>query len=161
MQVPSFWIGTDAKTAEPCLELETFSIIHSLCQQNKKRVKVNLEHPNRCRKSRACPEGVLPLEPLCQHPRHWGMCAVKPSQQSCALWKSQPGCALLAETLPGQRGGAAKGSRFPFYQDFVTFVFDSTPSPRLHKHTGVELFKLHTVLRCSFATAQAVTKKRT
>lgn len=75
-----------------------------------------------------------------------GIRAVKPSRQSCTLRKSQPGCALLAEGLPGQRGGADKENRFPFYQDFVSYVFDSTPSPRLHKHMGVELFKLHSLV---------------
>lgn len=43
-------------------------------------------------------------------------------------------------------GGAAKENRFPFYQDFVSYVFDSTLSPRLHKHPGVELFKLHSLV---------------
>lgn len=148
MKVSSFWIGTDAKTAERCLELETFSITQNLCQQNKKGVKVNSEHPNRCSKSRACAEGVLPLEPLCQCSRHWGaswhLCRNHPGK--AALRKSQPGCAFLAQGLPGQREGAAKENRFPFSQDFVSYVFDSTPSPCLHKHPGVELFELHSLV---------------
>ena len=55
----------------------------------------------------------------------------------------------------------ARRNRFTFCQDFVSYMFDSTPNARLHKHTGVELFKLHTILCCSFTTAQPATKKRT
>lgn len=127
-----------------------FSITHNLCQQNKKGVKVNSEHPNRCRKSKSLSRGCAPTgAPV---PVLWTLrgrsasVQLKPSRQSCTLRKSQPGCALLAEGLPGQRGGADKENRFPFYQDFVSYVFDSTPSPRLHKHMGVELFKLHSLV---------------
>lgn len=62
----------------------------------------------------------------------------------------------------GSRGEEqARRNRFTFYQDFVFYVFDSTPNARLHKHTGVELFKLHIILCCLFTTAQPVMKKRT
>lgn len=141
MQVSSFWIGTDAKTAEPCLELEMFPVIHNLCQQNKKGVKVNSEHLDRCTKSRACAGGVLPLEPLCQcsdteGPQwwfHWWFnCthALKPSQQSCTPWTSQPGCALVAEGLPGQRGAAERRTDSLSTRIlFPTCWLDCEPSP--------------------------------
>lgn len=145
MQVSSFWIGMDAKTAEPCLELKTFQLVTISASKTKKGLKwiqnilIDVEK-------------VEPVQRVCS--RHWGASqwwlncihALKPSRQSCALWKSQPGRALLAERLPGQRGGAAKENRFPFYKDFVSYVFDSTVSPRLHKHPGVELFKLHSLV---------------
>lgn len=62
----------------------------------------------------------------------WFNCthALKPSQQSCTPWTSQPGCALVAEGLPGQRGGAERRTDSLSTRIlFPTCWLDCEPSP--------------------------------
>lgn len=163
MKVSSFWIGTDAKTAERCLELETFSITHNLCQQNKKEVKVNSEYLKRCSKSRACAEGVLPLQPLCQCSRHWGA--------SWHLCRNHPGkAAPFGKVNLGvhfwHKGCLGRGKEQPRRTDSLSpRILFPTCLIRLRALACTNTRALnclnYTVLCCSFTTAQPVTKKRT
>lgn len=89
-----------------------------------------------------------------------GIWAVKPSQQSCTLWKSQPGCALLAEGLPGQREEQPR--RTDSLSTRILFPTCLIPLPALARtNTRALNCSDYTVLCCSFTTAQPVTKKRT
>lgn len=129
---------------------------------SKEGVKVNPEHLNRPRKSkesvlRVCSHQSLGTSPPYGVRDQHGICVVKPFQQSCALLKTQSGCALLAERLPGQqRGGAGKEKQIHFLPGFC-FLHVQLDSKRSPSQTRFELFKLCIILCCSFMTAQPAT----
>lgn len=91
-----------------------------------------------------------------------GICAVKALSKAAPFLKVRLGVHFWQNGCPGRTAEEqARKKRSAFHQDLVSYVFNSAPSARLHKHTGVESFKLHIILCCSFTTAQPATKKRT
>lgn len=164
MQVSSFWIGTDAKTTEPCLELDMFSIIHNLCQQNKKGVKVNSEHPNRCRKSKSLSRGCAPTgAPV---PVLWTLRGHSASVQLNHPGKAAPFGKVNLGVHFWQKGCLGRGEEQTRRTDSLsTRILFPTCLIRLRALACTNTWALncsnYTVLCCSFTTAQPVTKKRT
>lgn len=158
---------------KPAINWSFKKIIHNLCQQTRKGLKwfqSTVMDQKKSKKSvQSAPTRASPnLVPSSLRGSTKGRGDSTASVQLNHFNKAAPflkvmlGVHFWLNGCPGRRAEEqARKNRSAFYQTLVSYVFNSTPSARLHKHTGVESFKLHIILYCSFTTAQPATKKRT